>query len=133
MEVLLEDIKRTLGAKRIFLPGSTEQLLYASKKHRNLIQSDAHNDVDELEVGVQSLGLGIVDSAVDMRSQLGSAPPNGPPAGSWMRSAATRQNLQTRNASGESDKENVNMSVLRSRIMKVKEGRSGGLEMAVVP
>ncbi|CAO2652178.1 Nn.00g004610.m01.CDS01 [Neocucurbitaria sp. VM-36] len=132
MEVLLEDIKRTLGAKRIYLPGSTEQALYNStQKDRQSIKahSRAHAEVEDLEMGVQSLGLGIVDSAVDMRSHLSSAPPSASSAGAWLRGG--QQVLPVVNTSGESDKENL--PVLRSRIMKVKEGRDGQLEMAVVP
>ncbi|KAF1840237.1 uncharacterized protein K460DRAFT_296238 [Cucurbitaria berberidis CBS 394.84] len=132
MEVLLEDIKRTLGAKRIYLPGSTEQTLYTCKqknKHSTKAQGGATAEIDDLEVGVQGLGLGIVDSAVDMRSHLSSAPPSGAPSGSWMRGG--RQSHSMLNTSGESDKENL--PVLRSRIMKVKEGRDMQLEMAIVP
>ena len=121
MEVLLEDIKRTLGAKRIYLPGSSEQKLHMNRKNKNAIRE--RPEVDDLEMGVQ--GLGIVDSAVDVRSQGGSAPTNGV----WARGG--RLSLPPLNTNGESDKENL--PVLRSRIMKVKEGRDGQLEMAVVP
>ncbi|RAR10551.1 ATP binding protein [Stemphylium lycopersici] len=67
MEVLLEDIKRTLGAKRIYLPGSVEQTLYAAKRAR---RTDG-----VVDLGERVQGLGIVDSAVDVREALGSGPP----------------------------------------------------------
>ncbi|KAH3946501.1 hypothetical protein HBH98_080930 [Parastagonospora nodorum] len=124
MEVLLEDIKRTLGAKRIYLPGSAQQSLYATKSRKVSVKAGEHSgastEVDDIEIGVQ--GLGIVDSAVDMRSTLGTGPPSG---GVWM------HNGRINFPSAESDKENG--GAMRSRIMKVKEGRGGGLEMAVVP
>ncbi len=122
MEVLLEDIKRTLGAKRIYLPGSAEQRLFMNKKNKHCNRERA--EVEDLEVGVQ--GLGIVDSAVDMRSQIGSAPSSN---GGWTRLG--RPSLPPLTTNGESDKENL--PVLRSRIMKVKEGVNGQLEMAFVP
>ncbi|EOA83581.1 hypothetical protein ACJQWK_00157 [Exserohilum turcicum] len=76
MEVLLEDIKRTLGAKRIYLPGSVEQTLYAAKKARQ------HDVMGEL--GERVHGLGIVDSAVDVReAALGTAPPAVNAGGIW--------------------------------------------------
>ena len=61
MEVLLEDIKRTLGAKRIFLPGSRE--------HDELWGKCGEKMVDEVAGRVR--GLGIVDSAVDVREAMG--------------------------------------------------------------
>ncbi|KAL1799603.1 hypothetical protein ACET3X_003640 [Alternaria dauci] len=110
MEVLLEDIKRTLGAKRIYLPGSVEQTLYKAKKAR-------HHDVIE-DLGSRVHGLGIVDSAVDVRESLGSGPPAH--GGLWERLERGR----------DSDKEN-RRSAMRSSIMRVNEGRDGGLEMSV--
>ncbi|KAH7377753.1 hypothetical protein BKA66DRAFT_156338 [Pyrenochaeta sp. MPI-SDFR-AT-0127] len=121
MEVLLEDIKRTLGAKRIYLPGSSEQINYINKMTSYAVGDRAK--IDELEMGVQ--GLGIVDSAVDMRSQLGSTSPSG----GWTRAGIP--GLSPLNTTGESDKENL--PVLRSRIMKIEEGRHRQLEMGVVP
>jgi hypothetical protein len=110
MEVLLEDIKRTLGAKRIYLPGSVEQTLYRAKKARQ------HEVIEDLGARVQ--GLGIVDSAVDVRESLGSGPPaNG---GLWER-------LER---GVDSDNQNTR-SAMRSSIMRVNNGRDGGLEMSV--
>jgi hypothetical protein len=120
MEVLLEDIKRTLGAKRIYLPGSAEQTEYLAKVSRHALKHDATAEVDDLGSRVQ--GLGIVDSAVDVRSTLGSGPPSAPAM--WSR--ASRMSLER---SGESDKENL--PGLKSSIMRLKEGRDGGLEMSV--
>jgi hypothetical protein len=120
MEVLLEDIKRTLGAKRIYLPGSAQQKL-AAKTGTWGVKSSA--DVDDLEMSVQ--GLGIVDSAVDVRSALSTAPSS--TSGVWMRNGT----LNFPRTGGESDKEN--MPTMRSRIVQVKEGRDGGLKVAVVP
>tara|TARA_R110002003_G_scaffold49_3_gene4343 strand:+ start:4790 stop:6883 length:2094 start_codon:yes stop_codon:yes gene_type:complete len=133
MEVLLEDIKRTLGAQRIYLPGSAEQTLYATKSRsdKRAIKSPAgtSSEVDDLEMGVQ--GLGIVDSAVDMRSTFGTNPSSAASGGVWMRNGTLNFPQMNGNSAGDSDKENV--PALRSRIMKVKQGRDGGLEMAVVP
>jgi hypothetical protein len=130
MEVLLEDIKRTLGAKRIYLPGSAQQTQFAAKagsKAVKAIGSGSCTDIDDIESGVH--GLGINDSAVDMRSTLSTAPPSGSSGGVWMRNS--RLNFPAVNGGSDSDKENL--PTMRSRIMKVKEGRDGGLEMAVVP
>jgi hypothetical protein len=127
MEVLLEDIKRTLGAKRIYLPGSAQQKNAAKiSKRGSKFASEASTEVDDLERSVQ--GLGIVDSAVDMRAALSTGPPSSSSGGVWMRNGAFNFPAI---GSGESDKENH--PALRSRIMKVKEGRDGGLEMAIVP
>ncbi|KAF2847407.1 hypothetical protein T440DRAFT_403602 [Plenodomus tracheiphilus IPT5] len=117
MEILLEDIKRTLGAQQIYLPGSTEQARCTSKRNtRALMKSTESADFDDMERRVQ--GLGIVDSAVDVRSSLvGPASPRGPPSSMWV---------------GGCEKENL--PALRSRIMKVKEGKEGMVEVvAVVP
>jgi hypothetical protein len=132
MEILLEDIKRTLKAKRIYLPGSAEHTLFANKAHRHAVKASSPAfEVDDLEMGVQ--GLGIVDSAVDMRSTLGTGPPRSSSGGVWM-SNGRLDFPHTSSASsggGESDKENL--PVMRSQIMKVKSRRGGGLEMAIVP
>ncbi|KAF1838459.1 hypothetical protein BDW02DRAFT_415096 [Decorospora gaudefroyi] len=84
MEVLLEDIKRTLGAKRIYLPGSAEQMHFVAKKAAR--HGNAAAEVDDL--GSRVRGLGIVDSAVDVRSALGSGPPNASPI--WSRASRRR-------------------------------------------
>lgn len=119
MEVLLEDIKRTLGAKRVYLPGSAEEAKYLARVHRHAIKDKEDSRVEELEVAVE--GLGIVDSAVDMtQAQPASAS-----------SRRSRLGLPMLNTSGESDKENL--PVIRSRMIKVKEGRAGQLEMVGVP
>ncbi|KAL5118668.1 hypothetical protein ACEQ8H_003345 [Pleosporales sp. CAS-2024a] len=118
MEVLLEDIKRTLGAKRIYLPGSAQQSL----RSENIVSNK--KAMKDLESGVQ--GLGIVDSAVDVRSALSTAPPSADRGGVWMRNAR----LDIPGRSREKDKENKR--AMRNQIMEVK-GRGGGLEMAVVP
>jgi hypothetical protein len=114
MEVLLEDIKRTLGAKRIYLPGSVEQTQYQAKISRR-------TEVEDLGSRVQELG--IVDSAVDVREALGSGPPNVSTA-IW-----SRGNRMALERSGDSDKENL--PVLKRSVMCVKEGRDGGIEMSV--
>ncbi|KAH8726495.1 hypothetical protein GQ44DRAFT_705724 [Phaeosphaeriaceae sp. PMI808] len=128
MEVLLEDIKRTLGAKRIYLPGSAAQTLHtkSSDKQAPKNNSGTSTEVDDIEVGVQ--GLGIVDSAVDMRLAFSTAP-SSESGGVWMRNG--RLDFPPMNGGGESDKENL--PVLRNRILQVKEGRDGALGMAVVP
>ena len=117
MEVLLEDIKRTLGASRIYLPGSAEQSRFALRQNKKAIREDkaATADVDEIHFGIQ--GLGIVDSAVDVRASLESTPLKHSSSTAWVR--------------GGSDKEN--MPVRNSSIMDVEEGRAGQLKMTVVP
>ncbi|CAE7015576.1 HeLo domain containing protein [Pyrenophora teres f. teres] len=66
MEVLLEDIKRTLGARRIFLPGSKEHVEQGGVRGKSCAV-----EVEGVVSGVRGLGLGIVDSAVDVRESLG--------------------------------------------------------------
>ncbi|KAF2464351.1 uncharacterized protein BDR25DRAFT_272081 [Lindgomyces ingoldianus] len=115
MEVLLEDIKRTIGAKRISLPGSTEEALHFPSRSNGKGIADQEFKVEEIEVGVE--GLGIVDSAVDMTRPSAGARPY--------------RELPLLVTSGESDKENL--PVLRSRVLRMKEGRSGQLEMVTSP
>jgi hypothetical protein len=112
MEVLLEDIKRTLGAQRIYLPGSVEQTQYIAKLAK------LQQDVGVGELGERVQGLGIVDSAIDVRQALGSGlPPSAPlPTWSWAGQQPSAENER---------------AVLRSSIMRVKEGRDGGIEMSV--
>jgi hypothetical protein len=114
MEVLLEDIKRTLGATRIYLPGSAEHTQHLTKAARC-------TEVEDLGSKVQ--GLGIVDSAVDVREALGSGPFNASTA-NWSR--GHRMALER---SGDSNKENL--PALKRSVMCVKEGRDGGIEMSV--
>ncbi|KAJ4356736.1 uncharacterized protein N0V89_004772 [Didymosphaeria variabile] len=106
MEVLLEDIKRTLHAKHIYLPGSAEEARHLARTQKHALKADSR--VEELEVAVE--GLGIIDGCVP--------PPPPPPR---------RSRIPLLGTSGESDKENL--PVLRSRVIKVKEGMSGQLEM----
>ncbi|KAF1973926.1 hypothetical protein BU23DRAFT_553903 [Bimuria novae-zelandiae CBS 107.79] len=113
MEVLLEDIKRTLKAKRIYLPGSVEEARHLARMQKHAVKAGSR--VEELEVAVE--GLGIVDVPI-----VGVPPPPPPPR---------RSRLPLLSTSGESDKENI--PVLRSRVIKVKEGISGQLEMVGVP
>jgi hypothetical protein len=116
MEVLLEDIKRTLGANRIYLPGSEEEAKYiATRSRKRAVIGKEDSLVNELEVAVE--GLGIIDSAVDITQ----APV----------ARRSRLELPPLTTSGEADKENL--GVLRSRVIKVKEGRRGQLEMVGVP
>jgi hypothetical protein len=104
MEVLLEDIKRTIGAERICLPGSAQH-----------VQLDA--DVEALGMSVQ--GLGIVDSAVDVRSAL---PSSSSSPGVWMHN---RTSLNFPASGADKDR-------LRRSVVNVRE-RGGGLEMSVGP
>lgn len=120
MEVLLEDIKRTLGAKRIYLPGSAEQMLYAAKQQGQKM-AVRESAIGELESAVQ--GLGIVDShdsAVDMRSAFSSRS-----------SRRSRLDLSPLNTASDSDKENVR--VLKGKAMRLKEGRETMVQMAIMP
>ncbi|KAF2279823.1 uncharacterized protein EI97DRAFT_430833 [Westerdykella ornata] len=113
MEVLFEDMRRTLGAKRIYLPGSAEEAQHAARVRggRRCVE-DADGGMGQLEAAVE--GLGIVDSAVDMRDAL--------------QGKRGRVELPLLNTGGESDKENV--PVMRSRVIKVREGRGGQLGVA---
>lgn len=115
MEVLLEDIKRTLNAKRIYLPGSAEEARHIARMQKHAAKNDSR--VQELEVAVE--GLGIVDVPV-----TGGPPPPPPPR---------RSHLGLLNSSKNSDSDKENLPVLRSRVIKVKEGMSGQLEMMGVP
>ena len=124
MEVLLEDIKRTLGAKRIYLPGSDEQRAFIRQQQGQKKTIRDSNAIGELESAVQ--GLGIVDShdsAVDMRSAFGCGSPTGT-------SKLDLIPLNTSNAS-ESDKEN--RRVLKGKAMRVNERRETMVQMAIRP
>lgn len=114
MEVLLEDIKRTLGAKRIYLPGSTEQAMYAAaQQQQQQAKSRATRvQVEELEGRVQ--GLGIVDSAVDVRQSNG-----GGGGGMW---AAKRSSFLVKAEEKERERECVRRGVVRG---------DTGIEMSV--
>ncbi|KAF2263261.1 hypothetical protein CC78DRAFT_534141 [Lojkania enalia] len=129
MEVLVEDIKRTLGAKRIYLPGSVEETLYHTKSLKNSINRAKVGDsrVEEVEVGIE--GLGIVDSAVDMGGLRGGE--GGSVSSVMAGGRRSRLELVPIQSSGESDKENL--PVLRSRLIKVRdEGRSLEVGMGMV-
>ncbi|KAF2660288.1 hypothetical protein K491DRAFT_559884, partial [Lophiostoma macrostomum CBS 122681] len=71
MDVLLEDMKRTLGAKRVYLPGSVEEAKYLSRMNGKRTVQKEDSKIEELEIAVE--GLGIVDSAVDMTQAVGGA------------------------------------------------------------
>ncbi|KAL6711650.1 hypothetical protein ACN47E_004584 [Coniothyrium glycines] len=118
MEVLLEDIKRKLRAKHVFFPGSAEHMRFAN-----------NDPLDDIEARVQ--GLGIVDSAVDVRSILGSAPPRQtsiwPPPSSSSSSSDERIRVER----CDSDKENRHLS--RSRCIKVVDERDSQIGVAVMP
>ncbi|KAF2124317.1 hypothetical protein P153DRAFT_371168 [Dothidotthia symphoricarpi CBS 119687] len=118
MEVLLEDIKRTLGAKRIYLPGSAEQLSHVSKHSKHGIKARGEQDVQDLEMRVQGLGLGI-DSAVDLRSAQGVR------AGFGRRS---RMEIPPLITSGESERDGRRM--MRVPLIKTPEAKVG---VAAVP
>jgi hypothetical protein len=115
MEVLLEDIKRTLGAKRIYLPGSAEEAKNMARLSKHRIKHEKEDSKIE-GVKVAFEGLGIVDPTVE---RVGMGVP-----------ARSRLGLPPLQTSGDSDKEN--MSVLRSRVIKVKEGRGGQLGVVSV-
>jgi len=131
MEVLLEDIKRTLGARRIYLPGSAEHAEFADKKTRNTTKEQSGVDVglDNLEKGVRRLG--VVDSAVDMRSALELTSVSGPQNNIRLRGGVGRLESPRPETSRESDREVT--SALRSTAIRAREGRARQLEMAVVP
>jgi serine/threonine protein kinase len=117
MQVLLEDIQRTLGAKRIYLPGSAEHALHAaSKKPRGVTTAADDNDGDLAALQARVQGLGIIDSAVDMTALEAPAP--------------RRAGLAGRDVGADSDKEN--RPVLYGRMGQIK-GRGGKMQMAVGP
>ncbi|KAH6643753.1 hypothetical protein C7974DRAFT_4693 [Boeremia exigua] len=124
MEVLLEDIKRTLGAKRIYLPGSDEQRAFVRQQQQG--QKKAIRDcsaIGQLESAVQ--GLGIVDShdsAVDMRSAFGSSS-----------SARRRLDLSPLNTSSSSESDKENRLVLKGKAIRVDGGRETMVQMAIRP
>lgn len=124
MEVMLEDIKRTLGAKRIYLPGSDEQRLFISKQQGLKKGVRCSTAVGELESAVQSLGItDSHDSAVDMRLAFGSG------------SGSTRSRFDSSSAttSGSSESDKENRLVLKSKAMRVGEGRETMVQMAIMP
>lgn len=124
MEILLEDIKRTLGAKRIYLPGSDEQRAFVRQQQGQKKAVRASNTVGDLESAVRGLGITEShDSAVDMRSGLGSG-------SSAKRSMLDLSPLNTSNSS-ESDKEN--RGVLKGKAIRVNEGRETMVHMAIRP
>jgi hypothetical protein len=126
MEVLLQDIKRTLGAKRIYLPGSVEQVKYTTRHNKLALKNKETSRVEELEVAVGSLGLldegVVVDEPPQVSQQMQvHVPRRGRGLGIGMLGG-----------SGESDKEN--MPVLRSRLVKVGGATAArGREMVGVP
>jgi hypothetical protein len=123
MEVLLEDIKRTLGAKRIYLPGSDEQRAFVKHQQSQKRAVRGSPTIGDLESAVQ--GLGIVDShdsAVDMRSAFDS--------NSSRRSRLDSSSHGT-SSSGGSDKEN--RRALKGKAMMVSEGRETMVQMTIRP
>lgn len=122
MEIILEDIKRTLGAKRIYLPGSAEQALHLVRKCGDCEPAlkNSKNKVEELENAIECLG--IVDSAVDMGQALR--------ANDRVSRSRLGRESQTIGATGESDKEN--MHVGGSRFDRRKESGRLGVGMVGV-
>lgn len=119
MEVLLEDIKRTLGAKRIYLPGSAEEARHLSRMNKLALKDKEDGRVEELEVAVEGLAI---DLGTDSMGMAASLTPT---------ARRSRIGMPMLTTGGESDKENL--PVLRSRIVKVSEGTRGQLEMVGVP
>jgi hypothetical protein len=121
MEVLLEDIKRTLGAKRIYLPGSAEEAKYMTRINKLALRDNKEDGgrVEELEVAVEGLAI---DLGVDGMGVAATVTPA---------SKRSRLGLGMLSTGGDSDKENL--PVLRRSIVKVSEGARGQLEMVGVP
>ena len=123
MEILLEDIKRTLGAKRIYLPGSDEQRAFVKHQQGQKMAVRASSTIGDLESAVQELGIvDSHDSAVDMRSAFDS--------NSSRRSRLDSSSHDT-SSSGDSDKEN--RRVLKGKAMMVTEGRETMVQMTIRP
>ena len=108
MEILLQDIKRVLGAKRIYLPGSAEEATHLSRvrsaANGRIIESvPQDSELADLESRVE--GLGIVDPTTsgatrsflphtnpNMNTNIASSPPGiGPSSGTSRRSSAPRR------------------------------------------
>lgn len=129
MEVLLEDIKRTLGAKRIYLPGSAEQRAFIRQQqqgHKKALR--ASSAIGDLESAVQ--GLGIVDShdsAVDMRAAISEGE-----SSKRSRSDLSPSPLHT-SSSGSSESDKENCRVLKGKAIRVNEGRETRVQMAIRP
>ncbi|KAH7113305.1 hypothetical protein B0J11DRAFT_572774 [Dendryphion nanum] len=115
MQVLLEDIKRTLGAKRIYLPGSVEQKAWVGVgmgmqmqsqhvQHRGTVLQD--RKMEDLGIAVE--GLGIVDEGVvvDGSSEGQRSREGSPPRGVSGAKRSRLEELGLLGPSGESDKEN---------------------------
>ncbi|PVI01540.1 hypothetical protein DM02DRAFT_591029 [Periconia macrospinosa] len=118
MEVLFEDIKRTLGAKRIYLPGSAEESRYRAKAAKEAVKikvverEKEDSGVDEIEGKIE--GLGIVDDAATTATTTTTT--------AARRSRMASLPLLNTRGSGDSDKENF--PALRGRVVKV--GGSAG-------
>jgi len=119
MEVLLEDIKRTLGANRIYLPGSAEEAKHVMRINKVALKDKEDGRVEELEVAVEGLAI---DLGVDGMGVAATVTPT---------ARRSKMGMPMLSAGGESDKENL--PGLRSRIVKVSEGARGQLEMVGVP
>lgn len=133
MEVLLEDIKRTLGAKRIYLPGSAEQRFWVTKASRNATHTKEDSKIGELEISVR--GLGIVDEGVVVdgesegrsHSDDGGESPVSPGTGPTRSRLGMLHRPPIAATNGESDKENL--PVLNGRILRGKDERELEMEM----
>lgn len=154
MQVLLEDMRRVLGAKTIFLPGSAEhaaslsrttsspQPILATLQTNNPYYAQARSSnvggttiIDQLGAAVQ--GLGIVDSSDDAQAGHNMAHLHQHQHCHHPPPKARRSRLEVvipaLNSNSDSDKENLNMSVMRSRlnvnvnvgVMGLKEQRPG--------
>ncbi|KAF2019826.1 hypothetical protein BU24DRAFT_419438 [Aaosphaeria arxii CBS 175.79] len=130
MEVLFEDIKRTLGAERIYLPGSREQ---ASPSVQSVSPAPSYREsesskVEDLQVAIKRLDL---DSGIDVSSKVGStSSARASPTRSRFGGTAGLPGLQPMGK--DSDKENLPM-LRSSKIINIQESRDGGLEMIGVP
>lgn len=131
MEVLLEDIKRTLGAERIYLPGSVEQRLWLTRASRNATHTKEDSKIGELEISVKGLGIVdegvVVDGGSEGRSHSdGGDSPVSPGTGPT-RSRVGILPRPLAATSGESDKENL--PILNGRILRSKDEMECEMDM----
>ncbi|CAI6340790.1 unnamed protein product [Periconia digitata] len=139
MEVLLEDIKRTLGAKRIYLPGSPEESKHLAKIAKKAAVTSCEKEdsgVDELEAAVD--GLGITDAAPGPSTVINGAAVGGrvlSPAtqhpSTQQQSAAKRSRLalpMLNTGANKAEKKENGLPVIKTRVVQVGGGAG---EMAV--
>ncbi|KAF2745140.1 hypothetical protein M011DRAFT_469851 [Sporormia fimetaria CBS 119925] len=114
MEVILDDIKRTLGARNVYLPGSVEHIQHMAVRQGHRITLHEENGMQHLEAAVE--GLGIVDAS----------------EGSQQRAPARRSRMQLPPIRTNAEADKKSMPMLRSAVIKVEE-KGGQLGIVGAP